>query len=66
MFSQQCRGESSTSSLNVRRNIEKEGRKKNHIMCVKERRGGTIVENKKGEQDCFKVGRRRQDGGTNG
>ena len=55
--------ENSTSSLNVRRKIEKEGMRKNHNMCVKERRGGTIVESKKGEQDSI-VQRRRQDGGT--
>ena len=41
--------ENSTSSLNVRRKIEKEGMRKNHNMRVKERRGGTIVESKEGE-----------------
>ena len=55
--------ENSTSSLNVRRKIEKEGMRKNHNVCVKERKVGTIVESKKGEQDCM-VQRRRQDGGT--
>ena len=45
--------------------IEKRGREEESYYVCERKKRGTIVESKEVEQDCFKVVRRRHEGGTN-